>query len=288
MAVKTHKQFKVDFYVVTVDQKRDHNVLTSLLNTSSSVTQAIALNAGDEERFQIRSVLTLNAGRAFKAVFGRCRYGETPEQGADDGSEEDVQLKPGHGLVEKNHFLFFPETNLVVYQRNQSGSHYSKFQRYIQQVTGANDVSLEPILTSDSYERLLKPGVQAKRVDISFQQPKDPSLYAQAWTKDAIQLVNSVGGRTARITIGVGRTQTNLLGQIKDATVLLARAGLAKVARVKIEEQNEPIDLIADRVVETVQVRLGDNGRPVPELVYVALENAKTKRKQDLDTFFGT
>lgn len=282
------KQYKVDFYVLTVDQDRNNSILTDILQDPRGFADAIALNSGDDERFQIRSIQTINVGKAYKAVFGRCRYGETPEQGAEDGSEEDVKLKPGHGLVEKNHFLFFPESNLIVYQRNQSGSHYSKFQRYIERVSSTSNVACEPILTSDSYERLLAPGVQAKRVDISFQQPKDPSLYGQAWTKDAIKLVNAVGGATARITIGVGRTRNKLLAQAKDAAVLLAKAGLAKVARVKVDDQNEPIDLIADRVVETISVALGDNGRPVPELVYVALENAKTKRRKDLQSFFGT
>ncbi|OZI31753.1 hypothetical protein CAL29_28195 [Bordetella genomosp. 10] len=288
MASQKFKQFKVDFYVVTLDQDRTTSVLKDMLSAADGITDALTLNAGEDEHFQIRSIVSINKGMAYKAVFGRCRFGETPEQGAVDGREADVELKPGHGLVEKNYFLFFPETNLVVYQRNSSGSHYSKFQRYLGRASGHDGVTFEPILTSDSYERLLTPGVQAKRVDISFQQPKDPSLYRQAWTKDAIRLVNSAGGVTARITIGVGRTHGKLLSQAKDAAVMLARAGLAKVARVKVEEQNEPIDLIADRVVETAQALIGDNGRPIPEMVYAALDRAKTKRKKDLDTFFGT
>jgi len=288
MTKQKHRQYKVDFYVVTIDQNRDNAVLTDLLAAEKDHTEALTLNTGDEEHFQIRSIIPINKGAAYKAVFGRCRFGETPIQGNTDGSEEDVELKPGNGLVEKNYFLFFPQQNLLVYQRNQSGSHYSKFQRYLGRVIEKDAVTFEPILTSDSYARLLAPGIHAKRVDISFLQPKDPNLYQQEWTQDAIKLIKSIGGVTARITIGVGRTRTTLLGKSKDAAVMLAKAGLAKVARVKVEDQSEPIDLIADRVVETVQVQLGDNGRPLPEFVYAALGEAKTKRKRDLDAFFGT
>ncbi|WP_368649004.1 DUF6731 family protein [Castellaniella ginsengisoli] len=288
MEERKYKQFKVDFYVITSEQKRSNSVLSNLLSNSEGYTEALALNPGEDEHFQIRSIVSINKGAAYKAVFGRCRFGEVPVQGKTDGSEEDVKLKPGHGLVEKNHFLFFPSQNLVVYQRNQTGSHYSKFQKYISQAHGRDVISLEPILTSDSYARLLAPGVKAKRIDISFQQPKDPSLYQQEWTKDAIRLIKSVGGTSARITIGVGRTRSTLLGKGKDAAVMLAKAGLARVARVKVEDMSEPIDLIADRVVETVQVLLGPNGRPLSEFVYAALDQAKSKRQADLDAFFGT
>lgn len=288
MQEQKFKQFKVDFYVVTSEQHRENSVLADLLADGRGHTDALALSRGEDEHFQIRSIIPINKGKAYKAVFGRCRFGEIPVQGKTDGSEEDVELKPGHGLVEKNHFLFFPDQNLLVYQRNHSGSHYSKFQKYIGQAYGRDVIALEPILTSDSYARLLAPGVKAKRIDISFQQPRDPSLYQQEWTRDAIRLIKSVGGASARITIGVGRTRSTLLGKGKDAAVMLAKAGLAKVARVKVEDQSEPIDLIADRVVETVQVLLGSNGRPLPEFIYAALDQAKTKRKADLDAFFGT
>lgn len=289
MATGRFKQFKVDFYVVTIDGERQHNWLTGLLADERGFTDAISLNPGDDEKFQIRSIVSIKNGEAYKAVFGRCRFGETPEQGAVDGSEDDVKLKPGYGLVEKNHFLFYPSQNMIVYQRNQSGSHYSKFQRYVARVINIANVAFEPILTGDSYKKLLDPQVKAKKVDLSFLPPKDPSLYPKEWTKDAIKLINRLGGVSARITIGVGRTKRQgLLAEAKDVAVMLARAGLAKVAKVKIDDQPEPIDLIADRVVETAKARVGDNGRLIPEMVYSALDNARHKRRKDINHFFGT
>jgi len=287
MATKKFKQFKVDFYVVTEEQRRENTVLTNLLH-GNQVTEALALNADDNEHFQIRSITSINSGSAYKAVFGRCRFGETPVQGDANGNEEDVELKPGHGLVEKNHFLFFPNNNLLVYQRNSTGSHYSKLQRYIARAGDSLNAALEPILTSDAYTRLIKSTEPIKQIDLSFQAPKDPSLYQQIWTKDAIRLLNSSGGLNARITISMGRQDGHLVGQMRDAAVTLARAGLARVARVKLEEIAEPIDLIADRVIETVQVLMGENGRPIPEMVHAALEEARHRRSEDLKRFFGT
>jgi hypothetical protein len=288
MATKSRtKQFKIDFYTIR-SPLTQRNPLTSLLSASENITEALNLNSEDSEKFQIRSIVSIADGMAYKAVFGRSRYGETPQQGAEDGSEEDVQLKPGHGLVEKNHFIFFPDRNLVIYQRNSSGSHYSKFQRYIERAAAAQDVTLEPILTRDSYERLLNNDVDARSVDISFLPPRDPSLYQGTSAKQAIELLNSFGGARARIMVSAGRGEESLLSSAKTAAVLLAKAGLARVARVKIEGEIQPIDLIADRIVETETIPLEDNGRPTPENIYNALDRAKDRRLTDINAFFGT
>lgn len=280
------KQYKIDFYVVTSDRNRENNALKDLLDTGTN-SPAMPLNLGETEHFQIKSVVPSANGFAYKGVFGRVRFNETPEQGHADGSEDDVELKPGYGLVEKNYFIFYPSNNLLIYQRNASGSHYSKLQRYVQLATGAN-VGLEPILKRDSYEVLLSGTTPVKSIDVSFQKPRDPSLYPQQWTRDALNLLDTSGGLNARMTIGVGRSDQRMMADIKQAVVTLAQAGLAKVARVKLEDVSDPIDLIADRVIETVHVDLQDNGRPKPEYVYAAIEGARTRRSTDLDSFFGT
>ena len=280
------KTFRVDFFVVTSDQEREHDLMRELLSDGRKYTDALELNPGDDEKYQVRSIVSLSKGKSFKAVLGQCRFREKPIQGTADGREEDVELKPGHGLVEKNHFLFFAERNLLVYQRNSSGSPYSRFQRYAGRAVEGN-IAFEPILTKDSYQRLLDSSANARRVELSFQPPKDPSLYQDLWMQEAINLVNEVGGVSARSTISVGRTNRTLVSRIKDAAVMLARGGLAKVARVQIEDEQEPIDLIADRVIGSITVPLQQNGRPNSEDIYAALEEAQHSRSKDIKHFFG-
>jgi hypothetical protein len=284
------KNYKVDFYVVTLDGNRRNHALRDLLRSAGrrGYTEALPFEQGDKEKYQIRSIQRIGASNVYKGVFGRCRFGETPEQGDAHGREADVELKPGHGLVEKNYFLFYADRNLIAYQRNASGSHYSRFQRYInlaQQTPGI--LLLEPILTTDAYSRLLEGG-DARTIDISFQQPKDPSLYSGLLLDDAIQLVKKVGGVNARIRISVGRTNRKLAGRIKDAAVTLAKAGLATVARVKLEEADQPIDLITDRIISTIRVRLMENGRPDPEAIYEGLGTAVDEQQHHLQAFFGS
>lgn len=289
MATKKTKSFKVDFYVLTLNQKQGTKLLHRLLkrSLSNTCTEARPLIANEDELYQIRSIVELGGGSSYKGVFGRCRYNETPVQGKVDGSEEDVQLKPGHGLVEKNHFLYFPTTNLIVYQRNASGSHYSKLRAYLELVTQETAVNLEPVLTSDSYAKLLGSNADVRRVELSFLKPKDSRLYSNAWTKEAIKLLKSAGSVTSRITMSIGRAPGSLRHDLKNAAVALAKDGLVSVARVKLESEAEPIDLIADRVIATVTVPVAKNGRLEPETVYAALDRAKSDKKADLDAFFG-
>ncbi|TGV09420.1 hypothetical protein E4695_04705 [Alcaligenaceae bacterium 429] len=74
---------------------------------------------------------------------------------------------------------------------------------------------------------------------------------------------------------------------MKDAVVTLAKDGLATVAKVTIEGEKEPIDLIADRIIETLDVDVDKNNRMIPRSVYQQLERAKTRREEDLQAFFG-
>src|SRR5690242_9403911 len=128
MTVGKTKTFKVDFYVIAYDGERDHDLVRDFLKPikSNGYSPALSLNPGDDEKYQIRNLVHLGKGATYKGIFGRCRFGEKPEQGTELGEESDVELKPGHGLVEKNHFLFFAKRNLLVYSRNTSGSHYNR------------------------------------------------------------------------------------------------------------------------------------------------------------------
>lgn len=288
MATQKTTSYKVDFYVVTIRQDRSQPHVRTLLEESGSLTPARSLSTDEDEKYQIRSIVWSKSKKVCRGVFGRCRYGEKPVQGDESGHEEDVELKPGHGLVHKNYFMYFSDRNLLVYQRNASGSHYARLQRYLALELGEQNLALEPILTKDSYQWLLNDDVNARKIELSFQQPKDPSLYRDMWFGDAVKLVNGVGGVSARINISMGRTGGALLPKFKRTAVLAARTGLAKVAKIHVEGDEDPVDLIVDRIVETITVPLGSNGRPSAEEIYAAMDNAVSSRRDELKAFFGS
>ena len=283
----TSKRYKVDFFVVTLGGSRKQVKVRSFLGSAENGrTAPQALVDGEDEEHMIRSLVPLNNGTAYKGVFGRCRYNETPVQGNREGKERDVKLLPGHGLVEKNHFLYFAETNLLIYQRNNSGSHSSKFQHYLNKSIQADKMFLlEPILSHDAYSRMLNGGA-IKWLELSFQLPKDASLFENLDFKKAAEFGSESNAVSAKLRLTVGRTEKRLAERFKNGLAEIAKTDIAKVARVKLEDFDEPIDLIAERIVETIEVDIAENGRPDPDDVFRKLQAAKDKRAQALNAFF--
>lgn len=287
-AGKSKKTYSVDFYRVRIGQKNNDAQFANLLRDSAETGYLeVQETPGTGEHHQIKSIVAFKADKVFKAVFGRVRKSDIPRQGDEKGNEEDLDLKPGYGLVEKNYFLFYRDDNLLIYQRNHSGSHYSKLAQYLSKVLGRT-VSLDPILTADSYQRLLADDVVPTKVEFSVAASPNAELYPEVWTKDMMSLITGLGGARARLSIRADtRRGDTLMDKAKDAAVALARSGLARIARVEIEDSDHPIDLIADRIKEKVEVEV--EGRyPDPESIYNALMLAKDRRQADLDRFFGT
>jgi len=282
-----HRTYKVHFFVCTHQDDRTHSLIRNLFDEAEeSFLDAKCLSGDADEHHQVRSIVRSAKGRVIKGVFGKWRNNVMPEQANAEGKEADVRLRPGYGLVEKNFFVYYTDQNLLLYQRNASGSHPSKFQAYFSQLAGS-PIGLEPILTRDSYQRVLNGG-EPKWVEISVQPPKDPDFYGDEWTSDAMRLLNGAGAHLARIRMSASRAgDAHLLGRIKDAVVDVARSGRARVARIRLEEDNEPIDLIADRIIESITVELNEKGRPNPDDIFAAIAALRDKRKDDLKTFFG-
>lgn len=279
------KQFTADFFCFCKNNDRKHSFLSDYLNKYvGGHGPAIELEDGSKEKYQIRSIQAPTNRKVFKAVFGRCRYGETPEQASETGEDSDVHLKPGHGLVDKNHFLFYPDLNLVVFQRNGNASRYTHMQRYFNRPTYKGYL-LEPVLTQDSYQRLADGG-EIKKVELSLLKPAFLLENGDAFLEEIVNIFGTAGAERMKISVSADRDRS-LLETLRTSVPKLARLGRARVARVVLKEDNEIIDLIADRISQPMQVALGENGRPLPASIFEALAAAKDERKADLKVFFG-
>jgi hypothetical protein len=288
MANKSSKTYWADFYRVRVEKNNSSPLIANLLRDSASASyldMLDTLETGDHH--QIRNIVAFRTDKVFKAVFGKVRNIDIPVQGDHQGNEEDLVLKPGYGLVEKNYLLYFRENNLLVYQRNMTGSHYSKLAAYLSKVTGKT-VALDPVLTSDSYKRLMANNVVPTKIEFSVAASPNSTLYPEEWTQEMMDLVKGVGGARARVSIRADtRRGETLAPLVKEAAVILARSGRAGVSRLTIDGGEHPIDLIADRIIEKMSVDI--EGRyPQPESIYNELVAAKDRRQNDLDSFFGT
>ena len=123
-------------------------------------------------------------------------------------------------------------------------------------------------------------------MELSFQLPKDATLFENLDFKKAVDLTRDSNAVAAKLRLTVGRTDKRLAERLKDALSEIAKTDMAKVAKVRLEDFDEPIDLIAERIIETIDVEIGKNGRPIPDDVFRKLQAAKDKRASDLKAFF--
>ena len=278
------KSVHADFYHIEQQGVNQTTVVRDLLNSHLN-GHAPAHNLDDPNvKFQIRSISQASTnGTVFKAVFGRLRHGETPEQASEHSDDADVELKPGHGLVEKNHFLFFSDLNLIVFQRNGHAGRNSHLQAYLNNPTYAH-ISLSPILTQDSYSKLLN-GEALKKIEISLRKPAAALQQEDTFLKNFIDSFQGQSIGSLKLTLSAER-QGALIESLKEALVTLSKFGRTRIARATLVDDNV-IDLMLDRVTHKFSVPVQANGRPTPSDLFSGLANAKDHCSDDLASYFN-
>lgn len=292
------KTMIAEFYAMHVFNEKDFNLLFDLLNNfKNKHAPSISLEKKDngeeaDEKYQIRSISSNKKGDVFKAVFGRCRYNENLEQASENSDDKEVELLPGHGLVEKNHFLFFKENNLIVYQKNGNGSGIAKLQRYLILVAKKN-IALEAVLKEDSYTKLMNSG-PIKKLELSILPPPFLEVEEEHSLYEAIKLFKSDNAKRVKIIL-TAEKGGSISDDYRKPMVDLTRAGLTKVARAVVEKEeidgnssirDEIIDLIMNRVKASFTVEVEDGKRADPRLIWQGLAGAKDECNSQLKAYF--
>lgn len=284
MASGKTRKYKVDFYHVQQEGVSDTDVVRNLLASNvNSHAEAHSLENPDTQ-FQIRDISLASANNnIYKAVFGRLRHNETPEQASTNGGDADVKLLPGHGLVEKNHFLFFKDLNLIVFQRNSHAGRNSHLQAYLNMPKFAK-VSLTQILTADTYSKLLN-GAPLKKVEVSLRKPASALQQEDTFLQPMIDQFSGKGPGLMKVLLSAERGES-LPEDLKESLIKLSKFGRANVARSTLIDDTV-VDLLLDRVVGAFVVDLQSTGRALPQHMFAGLAQAKDQCADDLENFFN-
>lgn len=284
MAGNKTRKYSVDFYHVQQDGVKDTDFVRNLLSTYADA-HATAHNLDDPNvLFQIRDIKQASAdANVFKAVFGRLRHGEKPEQASTNGGDVDVDLLPGHGLVEKNHFLFFSDLNLIVFQRNSHAGRNSHLQAYLN-APNFSKISLTQILTTDSYNKLLN-GAPLKKLEISIRKPMAALKQEDTFLQPLIDQLQGQSPGHLKVVLTASRGDS-LPDHLKESLVNLSKFGRTSIARSTLVDDTQ-IDLLLDRVVGEFHAVLQENGRALPQHMFEGLATAKDECADDLENFFN-
>ncbi|RJX32327.1 MAG: hypothetical protein C4516_04310 [Oxalobacter sp.] len=233
--------------------------------------------------YELRDFISFNNGAAYRGVFAVLRD-DAPNIRQANGEERPIALGENERLIEKNHFLFFRANELLVWQVNSRGSHVRRFERFLSNASDST-VTLDDVLNKASLDRLNR-GI-VKRIRIRVGKPRNAvQIDPHNWEDATFSMLNGVNGSSLTLEVSTRRKQQGLSDNVKEAVHRLLDRGETKSLQVKLLGEQEPIDLFADCIKDSVSVEM--NGLyPIPESMFAALGAAKDRQAEALNAYFG-
>jgi len=243
--------------------------------------------------YQVRGLT--KRGTYYEGIFAKFRYNDIPKIGSVANVKEiKIPLKPDQGLIEKNHFLYYPAKQVLVFQNCREAGTPNQFAKYITEATSKTAV-FNPILKGDSAKRLMLGGVKPRELEVSFAMPKGVvrTQGKNKFTSNILEALGSAGGRsmTLKITLGgQSRSTSDYLNMdVKDAMQELVSITDTRTARLKVDTDEgitDTIDLIADRITASVQVKMAGK-YPQTKSLFQALKDAKSDANHEIEAALG-
>lgn len=234
-----------------------------------------------------------SSGNGFHGALCKFRTTDLPLAGKPGGVERELDLDDDEGLIEKNHFLFQNENNLLVFQRNGHAARVNRLSEYLTSYFGETIV-FNPVIQPDAIERLMDEELEPVSLDLSYTPPKNRDFFPDDdWGKRLALLAADGNGARIKVSLSADRRSADtakhhLWQGIKKSAAAIAGTNNASVARVKVTDGNVeyPIDLIADRLVANEEVEM--IGRyPSRESIYSSLRRALESKRDELNEIFG-
>lgn len=283
------KEFKVRFYRVNVYSADDIEPLDAagmFSKLQSTSTGGLCATVHDQlQGFEVRDLRAHNSGTVYQGVFATIRD-DAPHIREALGGERVIPLQQDEGILEKNHFLYYRDQSVLVYQVNQRASHPTRFEFYLSTLAGAgHSVSLDDMLTRDAWEKLNN-GI-VKEFDVTFDAPRDPNAYDPAdFTSENLRVIERSGAGSMRVVLKASRGRQGLLEWVKHTLHQLKQDRQVRKLQVKLDGETTPIDLFADVIREKITVAM-DGRYPNSQRTFEALEAAKQRAQAAIDAHFG-
>jgi hypothetical protein len=280
------KSFGVRFYTASIlDPNVPHPVSDVLAAIEAAVSSGNPMPhlPDGTVAYELRDFVSFNNGAAFRGVLAVLRD-DAPNIREANGAERPIVLAPDERIIEKNHFLYFKDQELLVWQVNGHGSHVSRFERYLSTVAG-HGVSLSDIIQPAALERLNAGTV--KRFKVRIASPRNAeAVDPNNWESDAFNLMRGVNGTNITLEISTRKHGKGLANEIKQVAHRLLDRADTRALEVKLDGQTEPIDLFADCLTEKIEVKMV-GAYPDTQDMFAGLAAAKDRRRGDLDGYFG-
>lgn len=286
------KKIKIDFYKVVMHE-------TAGVTFEAILQQVDALSTKDrvkEVRFhQIWLSEFCTQPQFCEGDMIRLRMSNVPIKGNLAGNVEEISLAHDEGIGEQTAFLYHIPTKVLALQSNQSGTSASVFAQYFEEMSGINQpIHLDPVLQIDAMERLLNmTSVSNFEVRVAGLENMNSLQNQDLGLKNFISLSETFRAPTVSVKVSVGRKKKKSLDveEIKHIARNLARMPQPCVKKIRIsgsteEEENIYLDLLKDRMRESVDMNQGTNRSVSYLLRQKAMREGWMRRESDLTKMF--
>lgn len=237
--------------------------------------------------FQVRDLTYLPAENAYIGVFGKLRRDAPHKIDGLTSAESELALAPNDRLVEKCHFRYLADRDILIWQQNMDVGGAYRFSEYITDLIQhfCNQeyrvFNIFPILSRDSIQRVL--GGTLKSFECKFARPNGPISDHPVWNQNAFNMMKHVDGGTVKVTVSGGRST---LSSAANAIIgSLVEDPSIKSLKVKLDGEEDPIDLFSDRISDSIDVELVGH-YPSPDRVHLKLVDAFNSKSQILSEYF--
>lgn len=224
-----------------------------------------------EFTYQVRDLHRV--GRVWKAVFAQLRD-DAPNVVSEHGRERPLDLQIGDRLLEKCHFLYFEDRNIIVWQNIRGLGGTSTLESYLsralEDVVGViqvqNSAELDHVLAGQVYE-----------LQFAYARPHDLGGRAPRWNQNAFDMMASAHAAKAKFMLRAPRNGSLATATRSWIREMINGNGFEKV-RVKLTDESDPVELFLAPLRDRIRVELP--GRyPDPVRVYEALAEAYDRQR---------
>lgn len=281
------KSYSVRFYVGNVPEGPQRKPISQVL---SEIVDSIQENgsacqvADGSVKYELRDMVSLNDGASFKGVLAVLRDDAPHIRGAN-GIERDIVLAQDEHIIEKNHFLFYRENEMIVWQVNGKGSHVHRLELYLSQFSNQT-ITCEDIIDKNSVDRLARGVIRGFKFKIAKPKRGVAEIAADDWAFPTLKLLQGSEASSITVDVKTGSRQRGLAGRVKDSIYGLIKSEHVKSMQVRLQNVEQPIDLFADCITDAISVQM-IGLYPSRDAIFAELAAAKDRQRSQLDAYFN-
>lgn len=276
------KNLRVFFYSLNAlgdDEVSEVDYLWSLFTNTDlyrgGVSRVEAVSPSTGKSCELRDVSVV--GNVVKGCLALLRE-DVPTLRRQDGNEAPLPIANGDRLIEKNYFLYFRESRLLLWQFNLAANHVANMALMLTTLGGmTRAVSYSHVIKSlfaleqdQVIEYVdLKIGAPRKKAQRLEVEQLDPTN----WGLNPFKVLADTGSRQLEIMMQ-NRTEDGLTGAVRNLVRDLTGLSVTRKLKVKVDGATEPIDMLAERFTYKIPMQCLGVTATAAE-IFQALQQAK-------------